>query len=90
LEAYLILENKTIPEYLSGFPYQETYHKTVFFAPTWLDIYCQDDQRLQEFEYCLRLEKLLLEQYKSKGFEIIMLPKFSPLKRTKLILESIN
>lgn len=89
LEAYLALENKTIPHYLRDFPYHDTYHKTVFFAPTWFDIYCQDGQRLQEFDYCLKLEKALLEQYKNKGFEIIILPKASPSKRTKFILESI-
>ncbi|AXT52488.1 hypothetical protein D1818_17215 [Aquimarina sp. BL5] len=89
LEAYLMLENKAIPKYLISFPYQETYHKIVFFAPTWFEIYCKDGQRLQDFEYCLRLEKSLLEQYKNKGFEIIILPKYSPLKRTKFILETI-
>ncbi len=89
LEAYLTVENKTIPDYLRDFPYQETYHKTVFFAPTWFDIYCQDEQRLQEFDYCLKLEKSLLDQYEKKGFEIIILPKSSPLKRKRFILESI-
>jgi len=89
LEAYLIVENKVIPKCLSNFPYQETYHKTVFFAPTWFEIYCKDGQRLQEFDYCLKLEKSLLEQYRKKGFEIITLPKISPQERTKFILETI-
>ena len=89
LEAYLALENKTIPSYLKNFPYKETYHNTIFFAPTWFDIYCQDGQRLQEFDYCLKLEKALLEQYKSKGFKIVFLPKYSTKKRTKLILKYI-
>ncbi|MCL7764028.1 ATP-binding protein [Polaribacter sp. Z014] len=89
LEAYLTVANNPIPDYLINFPYQETYHKTVFFAPTWFDIYCQDGQRLQEFDYCLKLEKSLLEKYKNKGFEIIILPKNSPEKRIKLILDSI-
>ena len=89
LEAYLALENKTIPNYLQRFPYQDTYHNTVFFAPTWFDIYCQDGQRLQEFDYCLKLEKVLLEQYKNKGFNIVILPKYSVEKRTKLILKYI-
>lgn len=89
LEAYLNLENKKIPAYLRNFPYKEMYHKTVFFAPTWFDIYCQDAQRLQEFDYCLKLEKSLLELYKKNEFEIIMLPKSSPSDRIKLILESI-
>ena len=90
LEAYLSLENKPIPNYLNDFPYLETYHKKVFFAPTWFDIYCQDGQRLQEFEYCLKLEKILLEHYQKKGFEIIILPQATPIKRSKLVLNTIN
>lgn len=90
LEAYLTLENKTIPKYLRDFPYQETYHNIVFFAPTWLEIYGKDGQRLQEFEDCLALEKSLLAQYQNKGFEIIQLPKISPLERTQFILETID
>ena len=61
LEAYLAVEKKDIPNYLQSFPYRKTYHKTVFFAPTWFEIYCQDAQRLQEFNYCLKLEKALFE-----------------------------
>lgn len=89
LEAYLTLDNKNIPDYLKIFPYKDTYHKTVFFAPTWLDIYCQDPQRLQEFDYCLKLEKALLKQYNNKGFQIIILPKTSASERSKFILEYI-
>lgn len=89
LEAYLSVENKIIPEYLRDFPYHQNYHETVFFAPTWFDIYCKDAQRLQEFDYCLKLEKALLKYYKKRGFKIIMLPKTSPLERKKLILDAI-
>lgn len=89
LEAYLSVENKIIPDYLASFPYQKTYHKKVFFAPTWAKIYAKDEQRLQDFDYCVRLEKSLLEHYKNKKFDIIILPKCSVLERKKLILESI-
>ncbi len=89
LEAYLTVANKPIPNYLRDFPYKKNYHTTVFFAPTWFEIYCQDAQRLQEFDYCLTLEKSLIEQYTKKGFEIIMLPKTSVTTRKKLVLETI-
>lgn len=89
LEAYLTVANKPIPNYLKSFPYKKHYHTTVFFAPTWFEIYCQDAQRLQEFDYCLTLEKSLLAQYTKKGFEIIMLPKTSVTTRKKLVLETI-
>lgn len=90
LEAYLTVANKNIPNYLRDFPYKEKYQQTVFFAPTWFQIYCKDAQRLQEFDYCLKLEKALLEHYRIKGFNIITLTKSSPMERVKLILETIN
>ena len=89
LEAYLSVANEPIPDYLGDFPYHQKYERTVFFAPTWFDIYCKDAQRLQEFEYCLKLEKSLLKHYTQKGFNIINLPKSTPLKRKELILETI-
>ncbi|GAA3628178.1 ATP-binding protein [Flavivirga jejuensis] len=89
LEAYLTVAEKEIPKYLKTFPYHETYHKKVFFAPTWFEIYCKDGQRLQEFDYCLKLEKTLLEYYKKRGFDIIMLSKTTPLKRIEFILNLI-
>lgn len=90
LEAYLTVEKRPIPNYLKTFPYLKTYHKKVFFAPTWFDIYCQDEQRLQEFDYCLKLEKSLLELYKNKGFEIIILPKTKLSERYKLVLSKLS
>ncbi|AUP81304.1 AAA family ATPase [Flavivirga eckloniae] len=89
LEAYLTVAEKEIPNYLKTCPYHEVYHKKVFFAPTWFEIYCKDGQRLQEFDYCLKLEKALLEYYKKRGFDIIMLSKTSPLKRVEFILNLI-
>jgi len=90
LEAYLTIENKPTPTYLQDFNYSETYHKKVFFAPTWFDIYCKDGQRLQEFEYCLKLEKSLLKHYIKKGFEITMLPKSTLAVRSKMVLKAIS
>ncbi len=89
LEAYLKLENKKIPEYLMSFPYEKIYRKTVFFAPTWFDIYCKDPQRIQAFNYCVKLEQLLLEQYSKKGFNIKILPKTTPSHRKEFILSTI-
>ena len=90
LEAYFEVVDLPIPPYLLDFPYQDFYHNKVYFAPTWQAIYCQDKQRLQDFDYCLELEKSLLNKYLSKGFEIIRLPKSTPLKRVEFILKSIN
>lgn len=90
LEAYLKIENQPIPEYLKTYSYHKTYHKTVFFAPTWFDIYCKDGQRLQEFDYCLKLEKALLKAYQLKGFNLVKLPCVSPSKRAEYLIEYIR
>ena len=89
LIAYLDVARELIPDYLNDFPYKDKFHTTVFFAPTWQDIYCKDAQRLQEFNYCKKLEKSLLEQYKKKGFNIVILPKSSPSTRVKFVLTHI-
>lgn len=75
LIAYLEVEGKPIPSQLVQFPYKEKFHKKVFFTPTWKDIYHKDEQRLQEFGYCLALEQALLKIYAEKGFDIVKLPK---------------
>ncbi len=75
LMAYLQVEGKSISSELRHFPYKEKFEDKVFFAPTWEAIYHKDQQRQQEFAYCLELEKALLKVYTEKGFEIIYLPK---------------
>lgn len=75
LIAYLEVEGKPIPSQLVQFPYNEKFRKKVFFTPTWEDIYHKDEQRLQEFSYCLALEQALLKIYAEKGFDIVKLPK---------------
>ncbi|WP_162555968.1 AAA family ATPase [Reichenbachiella versicolor] len=74
LIAYFDLEGKPIPSYLAQYPYQDQFSDKVFFAPTWEEIFHKDDQRQQEYAYCLELEKVLLTTYKEKGFDIVHLP----------------
>jgi len=90
LIAYLKVNNKPIPKKLNDFTYQETFHKTVFFAPTWRAIYRKDAQRPQDFELCLQLEEKLLEVYNEKGFRIVKLPKSLVDQRLLLIKKSVN
>ena len=89
LEAYLILANLPIPTFLAEFPYQEHYHSTVFFAPTWQAIYCTDPQRLQTFKYCQALEIELKKRYQYHGFEIVEIPKVNPETRKDFVLDQI-
>ncbi|MEL7004398.1 MAG: AAA family ATPase [Bacteroidota bacterium] len=90
LIAYLRVEGKSVPSPLDQFPYNNKFFKTVFLAPTWEAIFHKDKQRLQEFDYCLELEKALIDAYEEKGFEIVWLPKGSTSDRSVFVEERIN
>lgn len=75
LIAYLQLEGKPIPPSIDRFPYHDKFRKKVFFATTWQSIYHEDEQRLQGFDYCVKLEEALETTYIEKGFDIVKLPR---------------
>ncbi|MEM8965859.1 MAG: AAA family ATPase [Bacteroidota bacterium] len=90
LIAYLQVAGQPIPSTLDHFPYHDKFCKEVFFAPNWLSIYHQDEQRPQGFDYCRELEKALINTYEEKGFEILLLPKVSSSKRCVFVKERIK
>lgn len=85
LIAYLEIEGKPIPKPIDRFPYHDKFCKKVFFAPTWQEIYHKDEQRQQEFDYCIELEKALVSIYEEKGFDIITLPKDTVTRRVNFV-----
>ena len=85
LIAYLQVEGKSVPAALDQFCYQNYFFKRVFFTPTWEEIYHKDAQRQQEFNYCVELEKALLETYTERGFDLCELPKTSVEERYQFI-----
>ena len=90
LIAYLQVAGKPISRELAQFPYLDKFREQVFFAPTWANIYHKDEQRQQEFAWCLELEKALVRVYAEKGFEIIQLPKHDVPNRVNFVTSIIN
>ena len=87
--AYLKCAQKEIPQELSLFPFHNYYHKRVFYAPSWSEIYEEDEQRLQRFEDHVFLSKHLKLAYKSAGFELIELPFTSVINRVDFVLSRV-
>ncbi|MEM8926711.1 MAG: AAA family ATPase [Bacteroidota bacterium] len=90
LVAYLQVEGKAIPLSLNHFPYHDKFRKKVFFAPTWRSIYQKDEQRPQQFEHCVELERALEANYLEKGFDIVKLPKDSTSIRVNFVHEFLK
>lgn len=72
--AYLEHANKNVAAHLKNFNFNTHYHKAVFFAQPWKDIYVQDKQRPQLFEAQIHLSDKLIETYKKYGFHLLYLP----------------
>ncbi len=88
--AYLTFSNKKIPKELLEFPYQKYYHKTVFFAPSWEEIYEIDAQRPQQFIALNGLQEILWSTYEKLGFTCVLLPKADVLSRIDFVLDKID
>ncbi len=66
------------------------YHKTVFMAPPWPELFSQDAERQHGFaEARGEFERLMLD-YPALGYEVVMLEKVSVCQRLDFILEWID
>jgi len=83
--AYLEFNNKEVFNELKKIEFDKFYHKTVFFALPWEEIYVNDKQRPQEFSESIELSKKLIETYTEFGFTI----EFIPLTRVTLRVDFI-
>lgn len=83
--SYLRLGGEIFPEEyireLASYPY----HKIVFFAPFWNEIYKVDSVRIETVEEAKAVEKVLLECYSELGFTVYRLPLASVSDRVRYV-----
>lgn len=88
--AYLKHANKNVEEELKNFDFNKYYHKIVFFASPWLEIYQQDPQRPQLFEEQIKLSEKLTETYQKYDFQLVYLPFKCVKSRVDFVLKTIS
>ena len=82
-------------QYLTGEPLLEKlgqahrYHRRVFLAPPWPEIYVQDTERRHGLEAAISEYSRLLEVYPSLGYEVSILPKASVAQRADFVLDML-
>jgi predicted ATPase len=83
-------------EHLTGEPALDTlgpahrYHRRVFLAPPWPEIYVIDPERRHDLDDALVEYHRLLVVYPSLGYEMILLPKVSVAERADFVLHMIS
>jgi predicted ATPase len=79
-------------QYLTGEPLlrrlgqSHRYHRRVFLAPPWPEIYVQDSERRHGLDSAISEYSRLLEVYLSLGYEVSILPKASVAQRVDFVL----
>jgi predicted ATPase len=66
------------------------YHKRVFLAPPWPEIYQTDSERRHNQDFAIAEYKRLLEIYPSLGYEVVILPKVSLKERADFVLKTLG
>ena len=69
---------------------QHRYYSTVFWLPSWEEIYTQDAERTLSFREAHRFGGLVRKYYLQSGYQMLDLPRVSAEERAELILERID
>jgi predicted ATPase len=65
------------------------YHRRMFLAPPWREIYVTDPERRHGFDAALAEYSRLLEAYSSLGYEIFVLPMARVVERADFVLSTL-
>jgi predicted ATPase len=88
--GYLRLLDLPIPKHVKNAAEVFRYNHTVFIAPPWREIFCQDRERKQDFDEAIRTYDSMVAIYTELNYELIELPLVSVEERVDFILDRIG
>ncbi|KVM77983.1 ATPase [Burkholderia ubonensis] len=88
--GYLRLSGLAVPAHAEAAARRFRYHRRVFIAPPWPDIYTQDAERQQDFAEAVRTYDAMVECYASYGYRLIELPRASVKARVRFVLDALD
>ncbi|MAZ78182.1 MAG: ATPase [Legionellaceae bacterium] len=66
------------------------YNNTVFFSPSWREIYANDEDRKISYEEAQQFGNNLEATYLECGYQVVRLPLVSPLERATFIIDKLG
>jgi predicted ATPase len=84
--GYLRLMRLPVPAHIERAAEVFRYHRQVFIAPPWREIFTQDAERRQDFAEAERTCVALTETYKQFGYELVTIPRVPVVERVKLVV----
>jgi predicted ATPase len=65
------------------------YHRPVFLAPPWTEMYVTDSERRHGLDAAVAEYHRLLDAYPSLGYEVVILPKVGVQERADFVLKTL-
>ena len=87
--AYLKLNNLEATTQIIENIKKCNFNKTVFYTPIWKEIYVNDSERKENIEKAIKIENVIINTYRSKGYELIKIPKLPITERVDFIISKI-
>jgi len=90
IDAAAALQHLTGEAALPPLRRSHRYHRRVFLAPPWPEIYVTDTERRHGFDSALPEYRRLLGTYPSLGYEVFILPKIGVRERADFVLSTLE
>jgi predicted ATPase len=88
--GYLRVSGIPVPPHVARAAQIFRYHRRVFVAPPWLEIFADDAERKQSFAEAKATYEAMIETYSGLGYELVQLPLDSVEERVQFILRAIR
>jgi predicted ATPase len=88
--AYLLADEKEIPEIYFKETRIRRYYPVVFLTPPWKEIYQKDSERWEEYSYATKVHDNIRAFYGSFGYELVDIPFDTVNNRVRFILERLK
>jgi predicted ATPase len=86
--GYLRMLGLPVPHHMEAAAATFRYHRRVFIAPPWPDIFRQDNERKQSLEEAVQTCESMVDVYGAYGYELVELPRSSAEQRVRFVLET--
>ncbi|KVA05242.1 AAA family ATPase [Burkholderia sp. AU19243] len=88
--GYLRLTGLPVPAHAEAAARRFRYHRRVFIAPPWPEIYAQDTERRQDFAEAVRTYEAMVDCYTAYGYRLIELPRASVKARVRFVTDALD
>lgn len=88
--GYFLLRDLPVPEHVWEATRRFRYHRRVFVAPPWPEIFTGDAERHQSPEEAERIFQAMCEAYPACGYELVVLPRVPVSERARFLLGAVS